>query len=477
MINGRKIIKKLIKQLGAIITLCILIGTLVLAVACGDKSYGTLKIADVENLVTGETRPIEAVFSDESWQGEITYSFKSDAIEISNGTVTALKGGRTVTVTATTEHHTARFRVTTAEGSADRGTLSFADIEAEVEKPVTLKPVFTPVSSYVPVTYSFEGKDILIENGKLYALAEGKEITVTANTAFHQTSFTVTTKRPAKLVREITAWIGYPASDLPNGYFRQGEEVAYSGGNVSVATFDQTERTVTAVAAGECTITASTEGYSEEYHITVKAVDKTDKKWTVSGADSLYAQELANRWKTDGTPDTTLFIGDSFFDVRSYWTDFYEDDFAGKDAICAGIGGTTTYDWETFTQSFLKSTSPKNIVMDMGTNNFYDDHDSAEEGLENLQRMFTLIHGTLPDAKIYYFAITQRVRTDYRSQVSQTNTAMKEWCMGRDWIEFLDTESQIKPSMLRADGVHPKLETYALYVDALTAAGAEIKTK
>ena len=49
--------------------------------------------------------------------------------------------------------------------------------------------------------------------------------------------------------------------------------------------------------------------------------------------------------------------------------------------------------------------------------------------------------------------------------------------MGRDWIEFLDTESQIKPSMLRADGVHPKLETYALYVDALTAAGAEIKTK
>lgn len=278
-------------------------------------------------------------------------------------------------------------------------------------------------------------------------------------------------------MREITAWIGYPASDLPNGYFRQGEEVAYSGGNVSVATFDQTERTVTAVAAGECTITASTEGYSEEYHITVKAVDKTDKKWTVSGADSLYAQELANRWKTDGTPDTTLFIGDSFFDVRSYWTDFYEDDFAGKDAICAGIGGTTTYDWETFTQSFLKSTSPKNIVMDMGTNNFYDDHDSAEEGLENLQRMFTLIHGTLPDAKIYYFAITQRVRTDYRSQVSQTNTAMKEWCMGRDWIEFLDTESQIKPSMLRADGVHPKLETYALYVDALTAAGAEIKTK
>ena len=106
--------------------------------------------------------------------------------------------------------------------------------------------------------------------------------------------------------------------------------------------------------------------------------------------------------------------------------------------------------------------------------NFYEDLLDDNKPLEVLEDLASY-KGR--DAKIYYFAITQRVRTDYRSQVSQTNTAMKEWCMGRDWIEFLDTESQIKPSMLRADGVHPKLETYALYVDALTAAGAEIKTK
>ena len=73
----------------------------------------------------------------------------------------------------------------------------------------------------------------------------------------------------------------------------------------------------------------------------------------------------------------------SFFDNRDYWTDFYER-FAGKDAICAGIGGTTTYDWEFFVKSFSKQPAPKNIVVNLGTNNFYDDGDTVEEATEGL---------------------------------------------------------------------------------------------
>ena len=468
--------KRILKILGSVITACILIGTLLATVACGADSE-KLKIADIENLKAGETRTIEAVLSGKPYEGEITYSFKSDAIEIADGKVTALKGDRQITVTATAEKYTARFRVTTAEGNADKGTLSLADIEAEVEKPIKLEPVFQPVSCYVPVTYSFEGNDIRIENGTLYALAEGKTVTVTAKTLYHEVTFTVTTKRPQSLIRNITAWVGYPASDLPKSYFRQGETVTYSGGDASVATFDQEKRTVTAIAAGTCTVTATADGYSEVYNITVKTVDKTGAKWQVEDKDTNYVNELLTRWNLDGTENTTLFIGDSFFDFRYFWTDFYEDDFAGKDAICAGVSGSTTYDWEQFTESFLEHTNPKNIVIDMGTNNFYDDKDSMEEGVESLQRMFTLIHNTLPETQIYYFAITQRVNTACRTQVSQANKAMNAWCAGRDWITFLDTESKITTSMLRADGVHPKLETYSVYVDVLMAAGIEIKTK
>ena len=83
--------------------------------ACGGGDYGTLTIADIENLEVGKTAAIEPVFSKEEFTEEITYSFTGDAIAIEDGTVTALEGGATVRVTATTEHHETTFKVTTAE--------------------------------------------------------------------------------------------------------------------------------------------------------------------------------------------------------------------------------------------------------------------------------------------------------------------------------------------------------------------------
>ena len=54
------------------------------------------------------------------------------------------------------------------------------------------------------------------------------------------------------------------------------------------------------------------------------------------------AQEFAEEYRKRANKDkTTLFIGDSFFDKRYFWTDF-EEVFAGKDAFCAGISSTTT---------------------------------------------------------------------------------------------------------------------------------------
>ena len=78
--------------------------------ACGGEDYGTLTIADIEELEVGKTAAIEPVFSKEEFTEEITYSFSGDAIAIEDGTVTALEGGATVRVTATTEHHETTFR-------------------------------------------------------------------------------------------------------------------------------------------------------------------------------------------------------------------------------------------------------------------------------------------------------------------------------------------------------------------------------
>ena len=447
--------------------------------ACGEKDYGTLTVADIENLKIGETREISAVFSNEEYASAIEYEFKGNAIKIEDGKVTALSGGRTVPVTAKTKHHETTFTVKTSTERYDNGTLTIENIEnLPVGQRVQINAVFTPTGVYEPISYTFEGDDIEILNGYITAIVPDKTVEITAKTRYHEIMFTVKTVRPVTLVRNVTAWVGYHASPLPDvSYFKEGEAITWSGENPEIAVLDKTKRTLSAVAAGSFTLTAQTEGYSEIYNVTVKSVSKTGKKWQLDQDKTDYANQMKSKWNTDGNDGkTTLFIGDSFFDVRYLWTNFYSL-YAGKDAICAGISGATTYDWEQYAETFLRQTAPKNLVVNLGTNNFYDDHDSSETATESLQRMFTLIHSILPDTKIYYFAITQRSDTSYKTGVSETNAAMKAWCEGYSFITFLDTEQALTVGTLLEDGIHPKLETYSVFMGALAESKIEMENK
>ena len=447
--------------------------------ACGDKDYGTLTVADIENLKIGETREISAVFSNAEYASAIEYEFKGNAIKIVDGKVTALSGGRTVPVSAKTKHHETTFTVKTSTERYDNGTLTIENIEnLPVGQRIKINAVFTPSGVYEPISYTFEGNDIEISDGYVRARVPDKTVAITAKTRYHEIMFTVKTVRPVTLVRNITAWVGYPASPLPDvSYFKDGETVTWSGENPDIAVLDKTKRTLSAVAAGSFTLTAQTEGYSEIYNVTVKSVSKTGKKWQLDQEKTDYANQMKSKWNTDGDDGkTTLFIGDSFFDVRYFWTNFYSV-YAEKYAICAGISGATTYDWEQYAETFLRQTAPKNLVVNLGTNNFYDDHDSSETATESLQRMFTLIHDILPDTNIYYFAITQRSDTSYKSGVSETNAAMKAWCEGYSWMTFLDTEQALTVGTLLEDGIHPKLETYNVFMGALAQSKIEIENK
>ena len=447
--------------------------------ACGEKDYGTLTVADIENLKIGETREISAVFSNEEYASAIEYEFKGNAIKIEDGKVTALSGGRTVPVTAKTKHHETTFTVKTSTERYDNGTLTIENIEnLPVGQRVQINAVFTPTGVYEPISYTFEGDDIEILNGYITAIVPDKTVEITAKTRYHEIMFTVKTVRPVTLVRNVTAWVGYHASPLPDvSYFKEGEAITWSGENPEIAVLDKTKRTLSAVAAGSFTLTAQTEGYSEIYNVTVKSVSKTGKKWQLDQDKTDYANQMKSKWNTDGNDGkTTLFIGDSFFDVRYFWTNFYSL-YAGKDAICAGLSGATTYDWEQYAETFLRQTAPKNLIVNLGTNNFYDDHDSSETATESLQRMFTLIHNILPDTNIYYFAITQRSDTSYKAGVSETNAAMNAWVEGYSWMTFLDTEQALTVDTLLSDGIHPKLETYNVFMGALAQSKIEMENK
>ena len=175
------------------------------------------------------------------------------------------------------------------------------------------------------------------------------------------------------------------------------------------------------------------------------------------------------------TSDTTVFLGDSFMD-DAFIGDYMDTYAADKDVLNAGISSTTSYHWEAMYSDVIGETAPKNIVIHLGTNNFYDIRDSVEQTEASLIRLFEYLHTSYPETNIYWFNITQRQDTSYATQVTQTNAYLANWCAQYEWITCVNTSSKVDFSMLK-DGVHPLTEYYSVFTYALVNAGCEIEAK
>ena len=440
------------------------------------EDYGTLTVANV-TLAEGEEKNLEITFSKPEKAEPVEYTFEGDAIEIKDGKIKALKGGETVTVTATTAHHTATFTVTIAE---DYGTLTVNDIEGVMEGTtgVDIEYTFSNPAYAEEITYTFDGNDIEIVNGKINVLVGGKTVTVTAKTSHHETTFTVTTLIDYGELNftDVYAWVGYPASELDYEFSKPERKEAFTYKyDATKLTIDAEKNTVKALVAGDVEVTVESEHFADKFTVHAEQVNKNDACYTVpADFNTRIAGKLAEYRNKGNDGHTTLFIGDSFFDERWFWTDFNRT-YAGKDALIAGVSSSTTYDWEHFTQTFLKNVSPKQIAMHMGTNNVYDDKKSATETVSSLQRMFYLMHDAMPQTHIYWFNISQRSYGDSEIGIVATvNSTMKKWAANREWITLIDTSSKLTNDMLR-DNVHPKLEYYSVFVNALKDAGVVIE--
>ena len=279
------------------------------------------------------------------------------------------------------------------------------------------------------------------------------------------------------IVQDTNAWIGYPATEftlvLPED--AQGEAV-YSY-DESKLTIDEAAHTVKALAAGRHQVKVTCGELEARFFVTCSNVDKSGAWWQ-NPPHATYDEELAQKYASQGhNGGTTVFIGDSFFDERYFFTNF-STLLADEDALCMGISSTTTFDWEQYILAentiLAPSMQPKAVVVDLGTNNFYDDKRSTADTVSDLQRLFTLMHDRMPDTHIYYFSIAQRLDTAFAGNVSAVNDRMEEWCRYKDWITFIDVEEQVTVDKLRDDHVHPLPETYRdIYLPALRAAGWE----
>ncbi|MBO4356182.1 MAG: SGNH/GDSL hydrolase family protein, partial [Clostridia bacterium] len=242
---------------------------------------------------------------------------------------------------------------------------------------------------------------------------------------------------PEFTVRSVIAWIGYPASeiDLISEVPVDTSRIVFDYDSEKLE-IDPLSMTVTVKAKGNFKVTASSPdgSYSTSFNVKGEEVNKKTSKYDTSSYND-YVKTLRSDWKVHGKPgETSVFIGDSFFDIRWFFTNFdnVTKDF---DALCYGVSATTSCDWEIFAESFLQETDPKNIIMHIGTNNIYDDGMSESETVSALQRMFYVIHQICPYSNIYWFNISQRnYDVNLQKIVSKVNSRMAEWCECRSWI-------------------------------------------
>ncbi len=212
----------------------------------------------------------------------------------------------------------------------------------------------------------------------------------------------------------------------------------------------------------------------------------TDENYDPSVADYIgrarafaegYVENYGTNQRTVGN-NTTIFIGDSFFDHRYFWPDFYTKYYVGKDVFLAGIGGTTTQHWNCLVDTVFygfKGTQPKNIVIHLGTNDLWAGEGRPTDIVNGLQRLFNTLHQKFPNTKIYYFGITRRADGSAQDRIDMVNADMTTWCANNsEFMTYIDTTNRIQPSDLMSDNLHPRRETYQKFVDALQEAGCEI---
>ena len=364
------------------------------------KNYGTLTIANV-SVEYGKTATINPVFS--TIEEDITYSYDTSKITINGNTVTGKVAESIVTVTARTAHLSTTFTVTVGK---NYGTLTIANVSVEYGKTATINPVFSTIEE--DITYSYDTSKITINGNTVTGKVAESIVTVTATTAHLSTTFKVTVGKDygTLTIADITTYNGFYAKATPV-FSKTSESITYS--------FDTSKLSVsgnafTGKSVGTFTVTAKTDHLSTTFNVTVKNTDYLDRGGYQNGSTGFlntfdsFKNGLQNYIHDSG--ELAMFIGDSFFDSRYFFTDFYER-FAYENAYTLGVSSSKADQWEWYIQK-LYAENPRSIVIHIGTNDIFDGGQNANQVTETLKRLFNNIKENLPQTKVYWFSIEPR---------------------------------------------------------------------
>lgn len=484
-------------------------------------NYGTLTINDVTVGAEGGTAVLQPDWSHPgvSQNLPIKYTFEGNDITIENNMVTAncpnLTQNKTITVTATTEHHSTTFTVTLT--SVNFGTLSFKDsYTVALGNTVTVTPTFSIPEKKADVTLTYDQTKITIEKkGDVFEvtpLVPREDVTVTASTIYHSSTTFVVKTTGVELVYDNgavdTIYAGFGAYKLGGFDYASGVASSSKAGEITFAlegtlpagvTYDAQNNTLAAdrTVTADTSVTFKAQSTTGDGAVTIAvkaAVPNTYFSYNELHTRMTNLQnDLATRLTSAGKTEVdTLFVGDSFFNPiangtsGAWWSNFYTDN-AGYDAFTVGISSAQVSDWNVLMFQLVTKYNPKNIVLHIGTNDIFDGGRSAAAVSESLIELAERLHYYLPDAQLYYYSIEPRVNLSLANVIA-TNDLFKTWCDANSYITWMDSYSKcfvlgtaqtmanINPAFYKSCGIHPSNSNYVdVYLPLLEEAGHTMK--
>lgn len=356
-------------------------------------------------------------------------------------------------------------------------SLKFDDIDLIVGQTVKLVPKFSRPEVVEDITYTTRSTYIALNGDEVTGLIGNKLVKVLAKSEHFSTVININTSNEnGLLISDVNSWISeeeMPIADIVPLFEDESkkEELNYE--------YDEEGFTITndnkvlPKKTGAYKVLATSKHYGVEFSVNITNIRKDTTEWDSSKFISR-ANTLKSRYQNDGIDGvTTAFIGSSYFDERWFWTDYNTNSYyINRNIQAYGISEATTYDWENLHDTIFHNASPKNFAIGIGSNNIFDDKDSAITTISSLERLFYVLRDNYPSTNLYWFSMVKRAGGSYSTVIDMVNDAIKKFCDSRDWITYVEIGKLFDTSMLR-DGVHPKLEYYKLFVDELEKAGCQ----
>lgn len=163
-----------------------------------------------------------------------------------------------------------------------------------------------------------------------------------------------------------------------------------------------------------------------------------------------------------------LFIGASTLTPSSNWYT-YEATFGNLKAENLSVPGSRVEYWVDKLDELGEKYAPEKIIMHIGMNNINDANESDEQVEERLTTLFGGLHEKFPEAELYYISIIPSVLFSANADTTKSvNTWASAQAEETDYLTFIDVASKMPNSETNMvwfgkDGLHLSVDGYGIF--------------